>query len=83
MTHRDGESRRSIDEGRISRLGIKVYSKGRHIDHKLVVSLPLTESLAAVAKQCEVRFRVLQERRARRAALSAHFDAFAARTVDH
>ena len=82
MTHRDGESRRSIDEGRISRLG-KEYSKGRHIDHKLVVSLPLTESLAAVAKQCEVRFRVLQERRARRAALSAHFDAFAARTVDH
>ena len=82
MTHRDGESRRSIDEGRTSRLG-KEYSKGRHIDHKLVVSLPLTESLAAVAKQCEVRFRVLQERRARRAALSAHFDAFAARTVDH
>ena len=82
MTHRDGESRRSIDEGRISRLG-KEYSKGRHIDHKLVVNLPLTESLAAVAKQCEVRFRVLQERRARRAALSAHFDAFAARTVDH
>ena len=66
-------------------MGIKEYSKGRHIDHKLVVSLPLTESLAAVARrQCEVRFvRVLQERRARRAALSAHFDAFAARTVDH
>ena len=82
MTHRDGESRRSIDEGRTSRLG-KEYSKGRHIDHKLGVSLPLTESLAAVARQCEVRFRVLQERRARRAALSAHFDAFAARTVDH
>ena len=82
MTHRDGDSRRSIDEGRIPDW-VEKSTRKVGIDHKLVVSLPLTESLAAVAKQCEVRFRVLQERRARRAAFSAHFDASAPRTVDH
>ena len=80
MTHRDGDSRRSIDEGRIPDW-VEKSTRQVGIDHKLVVSLPLTESLAAVARRGSIR--VLQERRARRAAFSAHFDASAPRTVDH